>query len=567
MSLAAINKVKALKKEKRRRKNKKKQVIDFSAYRDRPIDFFYEVLGVRFLTEEQKRIALHVVDCKTTNVQAAHGVGKTKICSLITLYYAFCVHGIVISTAPTFNQVNDILWKEIRGTYDLNKKKLGGRRNQLSIVVQDKDGREIKSFGQSTKSNSSDSFQGKHDEYLMMIQDEADGISDVIDEAFEACLTGSENRGIRIGNPLNPNSAFAKNCAISSIKIPVWTHPNVFWAYQVVVAEDNRTIHRLKPEIAERILKPLHDRKDDPVKPQHEWDEDLPRDIIPGAVSVAWIEKVRVKYGEFSNYWQTRVEAEFPTDSVDGIIPLSWLHEARKRYDSDPDYWDKRVSKDRWRIGVDVGESSDRHAVSLWRGSVLYKVKTYATSSDREEIIRVARDIVEPLVNSLGSNCAIAVDKVGVGGGTLGILQRDGYYAIGCTYGESAENKERFKNRKIELHWQFREGLRSGEIAIAPLGEIEAEVFEDLSSIRYETNTDKQICCESKDKTRKRIKRSPDAGDAVIIAGENSYRIPVVATEEVAQLDSEERAISRAIAHQKSYDEVSLDDVTEYFNA
>lgn len=568
MSLAAINRVRALKKERLRRLNKKNKTIDLSSYKDKPIEFFHEILGVKLLTEQQKQICLSVRDNQTTNVQAAHGIGKSFLAACLILYFTFAVGGTAVSTAPTHNQVNDILWKEVRNIYDKNKKKLGGRRTELSIKTKNTDNKIVTSLGRSARNYDSSSFQGLHDEYLLLIQDEADGITDTIDEAFESCLTGSKNRGVRIGNPLNARSAFAKNCAISNIKIPVWDHVNVAWAYQEVIAENGKAIHRLKPAIALKILKPEPQRRNDPVKPQDEWDEDLPRDVIPGAVSIAWIEKVRVKYGEFSAYWMSRIEAEFPGDDVAGIVPRSWLVEARERYDENPNYWDEKAKQDRWRIGVDVSDGGDRHAIAVWRGAVLYSVKIIQPKDDREDVIKLATDHVEPLVNTLGGMFRIAVDNTGVGAGTLAQLKIDSYNCTGCKFGESAEDKKQYRNRKIELFWQLREDLRLGEIAIAPLGEVEDEVFEEIAAVRYKSNTEKQIECEPKSETIKRLKRSPDAGDAVITAGETKRQNLESQEKEPDRFDNEEdRLLAKLIeeSRNRDYMDITSEEANEYF--
>ncbi len=551
MSLAAINKVRALKKEKARRKKKKQKSIDLTKYKDNPIQFATGILQVKYLTEEQKQILLSVRDRPTTNVQASHSVGKSFSMAVIVLWYVFAVEGQVFTTAPTLQQVKDILWKEIRRLYDKHKSKLGGSRGELFV----KKSESAKAIGYTSRHTDASAFQGKHAVNLLLIQDEADGVSNIIDEAFESCLTGSENRGVRIGNPLTVGSAFHKACQLDKIKISVWSHPNVSWGY-IEVEDNGKLIHRLKPEIAKRILKPEAERKDNPVLPQSEWDKDLPRDMIPGAVSIAWIEKVRVKYGEHSVYWDTRVEAEFPSDSIDGIIPISWLQEARDRYDRDPDYWDDKALQDIWRIGVDVGDGGDRHAVACWRGCVLYKVTTYPTQGDREDTIRLATQIVEPLINQLGADYAIAVDRLGVGAGTLGTLIRDGYTSYGCAFGETAKAKNQFKNRKTELYWGLREALRLGEIAIAPLGDIETEVFEDLTSVRYSLNTEKQIYCEPKIKTKAKLGRSPDAGDSVIIANEIAYNS---LSEEIVTIDSDGDVEERELlALQREKDEFGI---------
>jgi hypothetical protein len=89
-------------------------------------------------------------------------------------------------------------------------------------------------------------------------------------------------------------------------------------------------------------------------------------------------------------------------------------------------------------------------------------------------------------------NARIVIDRVGVGAGLLSSLKSQGYRAEGCAFGEKAEDTSTFANKKIELYWKFREGLRAGQIAIAPL-ENEQIVFEELMAVRYNSNTEKQI--------------------------------------------------------------------------
>ncbi len=217
--------------------------------------------------------------------------------------------------------------------------------------------------------------------------------------------------------------------------------------------------------------------------------------------------RTQLLYGDFSIK---------TNDDAWSIIPKSWLEQARLRYDADPRKWDMEALQCGWRIGVDVGDGIDRHAVSLWRGTVLYQVKIYETQNDREDTMRLV-DEVEKTVHRLG-NARIVIDRIGVGAGVLAALIRKGLEAEGCAFGEAAREKTQFRDRKIELYWAFREGLRLGEIAIAPLGESEGEIFQELRAVRYSSGSDRQLFCEPKTETRKRLKKSPDAGDSVILA-------------------------------------------------
>lgn len=488
--------------------------VDFSKYAFDPVGFIEKELG-ESLTDEQKCIANSVVCNRETNVQASHSVGKSHLSARIVLWWICCKGegAFAISTGPTKRQVHQILWGELRKIYDRHREKIGGERGETFIRLPGN----ARAIGFTSRHTSSDSFQGLHERSLLIVIDESSGVSEEIDAGAQACVTSAENRLLRVGNPIRNNTAFHRACLRSAIRIPSWSHPNVSWAYEL--CSDN--VHRLKPEVKKWILD-----KNGEVKPEEEWLSEY-RSKIPGAVSVRWIEEARANYGESSLFWQTRVEAQFPTDDTDGIIPKSWLLQARDRYDANPQYWDDLAKGDIWRLGLDVGDGQDNHALAIWRGPVLYDVQIHATVGDRMDTVRAA-EIAIAVIRRLGGDYRIAVDNTGVGAGTLASLLASGMMnASGCRFGDGADDRSLFLNRKSQLYWEFREGLRTGKVAIAPLGEKEDYIFQDLCATRYSINTKDQICCEAKEKTKARLKRSPDA-EAVVIALENSMQLSAV---------------------------------------
>lgn len=484
--------------------------IPFPQYKDDPVGFFKNELGIE-LTQEQIIVVESVRDRPLTNVKAAHGVGKSFVAALLVLYFLFCVGGVAITTAPSEDQVKWVLWAELRKIHAMHKKKLGGRCDIMQLLLSES----IYAFGFTSRDYSENSFQGKHNKKQLLIQDEADGITPQIDNGFTACLTGSENRGLRIGNPIDPQSQFAKTCKLDKrcLTISAFNHPNVSWAYEL--CRDG--VHRLKPEIAEKIT-----NEDGEITQQEEWPSELPRDRIPGAISIDWIERVRREKFESSSYWKSRVLGEYSEDAADGIILLTLLKQARSRYDANPEYWDAMSKRFPWRLGLDVGDGGDPHALALLRGPVLYEVQIHPTRGDLLDTDRSA-DIAINQIKLLGANYSIAVDNTGVGAGTLAKLKKSGYLAYPCKFGDSPsykktkrEPEQKFTNLKAELYWQLRELLRLGKMAIAPM-ENEEYVFADLSATRYSTNTKDEIFCEPKEKTKSRLGRSPDS-EAVIIA-------------------------------------------------
>lgn len=470
----------------------------FSSYADDPIGFI-EVELRKQLTAEQQAIALSVRDERETNVQASHGVGKTMLSACLVLWWVLAVGGLAITTAPTKRQVQELLWGEINRIYE--KLSLLGDSGRTFLRLTE----EARAFGFTASDRNSNAFQGVHHPRLLVIEDEACGISNEIDEGASSCVTGAHNRFLRVGNPIEGGGPFEKACKQRHIRIPVWTHPNVAWAYE----QQEDGVHRLKKAIARHIL---DDR--DEVKPQSEWLSEFPRDVIPGAVSIQWIEAARRKYSEGSAYWQSRVEGLFPEDSTQSIVPRTWFMAARRRYDSDPEYWDMQAAPHPSRYGLDVGDGDDDHALSRWRGPVLYFAKPETTKGDQEDVTRAAGLAIAHIKIQPGS---ISVDRGGCGAGAQAILQEQGYNSHGVHWGESARDSAQFLNAKAEDLWLLREAFRLNQVAIAPLGEYEDEAMEDLAGIYWELTSTGKIRIEAKEKTRKRLHRSPNVGDSIAL--------------------------------------------------
>jgi phage terminase large subunit len=85
---------------------------------------------------------------------------------------------------------------------------------------------------------------------------------------------------------------------------------------------------------------------------------------------------------------------------------------------------------------------------------------------------------------------------------------------------EAATDPERFKNLRAELWWNLRERLNPNPrlnpdpIALPP----DDVLMADLTNVKYRINSRGQIEIESKEDIKKRLGRSPDRGDAVVLA-------------------------------------------------
>jgi hypothetical protein len=425
--------------------------IDYSCYATDPIGFIEKEL-LEILTDKQKEICLSVRDNRETNVQACHGAGKSFLASRLCLWWIYAVTGLVITTAPTDRQVEQIIWGEIRKVR--GRLKLPGEFGMKFLRVSE----QARGFGFTASHTNSNAFQGIHNDALLVIEDEACGISEEIDNGAESCTTGAKNRMLRIGNPIQGGGSFQRACVRSHIRIAAWSHPNVAWAYE----KRHDGNHRLKPEVAVEILD-----FDGEVKDSKLWADWCERDVVPGAVSISWIENVRRKKSESSAFWQSRVEGLFPVDSEQSIVPRSWFLAARARYDADPARWNEMANYHLWRHGLDVGDGGDDHATASWRGAVLYVAATIPTKGDRLDVSRAAGAGAK-LIKTNGG--VVMVDIIGVGAGALSAMLEEEYQAVGRHWGEAPDEPALYANRKAEDYWLLREAFRNEEIAKSSAG-------------------------------------------------------------------------------------------------
>lgn len=214
----------------------------YTEYCDNPLEFFTGVLGTT-LTKDQQRIITQVRKNRLTCVPSAHAMGKTFVAAGLVLWWVYACEGLAITTAPTERQVNNLLWSELRRAWD--KGGFPGQRGQTFLRYSES----ARAFGfTASQQYGADAFQGIHSNSgVLVICDEANGILPEILTGAEACTTGEGDKLLLIGNPTSRGTPFEKKCkAGNPIRIPVWNHPNIDWAYG--------SDRKLKPEVADQIL-------------------------------------------------------------------------------------------------------------------------------------------------------------------------------------------------------------------------------------------------------------------------------------------------------------------------
>lgn len=254
-------------------------------YIDDPVAFVREVLqtepdawqgeALRALTQ-RGRVA----------IRAGHGTGKSAYEAWAILWFLFTrPFPKVVVTAPSKQQLFDVLWPELRKWMEpapILKQLFEWQKTRI-IMVQEPE----RWWASARTASKAENFAGIHEDHVLMVFDEASGVKDSIFEVAEGALTSADAKLILCGNPTQ-------------------LHGEFFDAFH-----------------ARRAL----------YYPMHVSCLDSPR------VSPDYIANLKQKYGEQSQVYRVRVEGEFPEAEPDVFIPLPLIEAATLRdvceYDAD----------------------------------------------------------------------------------------------------------------------------------------------------------------------------------------------------------------------------------------
>lgn len=414
-------------------------------------------------------------------VRSCHSSGKTFAVSVLIGWW-LSAHPVgtarVVTTAPHEDQVRGLLWVEVNRLWE--RLGLEGRINQTEIWY----GSYQAAIGRKSSDYHPASFSGWHAPHLLVIADEADGVSKALWEAIDTLATSSGSKIVGIGNPDDPQSEFRRRQAdqpfggrYHTVKIPAWSTPNF-------------TGETVSPFLASVLLSP------------------------------AWVEEKRIAWGGDPTtdeppdhpFWASKVEAEYPEESGRSVVRLPDLLRARQF-----ERTGKLARADDLhpvRLGIDVAgsETGDESVIRAGRGKRV--MGTWRTrTADPEEL----EDWLVDHVDLTGAT-QVAIDADGVGFGFAGALRRRRGTRVAVTAirsGASATDPKAYGNRRAEMWWQLREALmRQGDEQL-DLTALDDQTAAELLVPRYSTPKGR-VLVESKDELRKRLGRSPDNADALV---------------------------------------------------
>lgn len=443
-------------------------------------------------------IAENIARGNDVAVESGTGVGKTFLGGWLAPWFLVCFRdAIVVTTAPKEDQLTLHLWKEMNANFAALHRaypsltrgslRLRARPPELDDDEYSQEKWAVIGYACGVDAETSamgglgaaSRAKGFHAQHMLVITEETQGIQPAVMTALANTCTGDHNLRLAFGNPESQSDElhrFATSAGVVHVRISALDHPNVVTG----------------------------------------------RDVIPGAVGRKSVSKRAAEYGVESPLYEAQVRGISPAQSAEALIRRDWLERAVERY-SDPTFRAGRPAR-----GVDVANSlnGDKAAIARGIGRCLLEVTAFQCPDSNQ----LGRDLHSEMQRDKVDPEHVGVDPVGVGAGCMNELNRlTGWRAEALNGGASpflrqaraksgeaydwAPDSNLFNNLRSQMHWQLREDLRTGEIALPN----DPELLKEAVVPRFRIVNGKTVV-ESKDAIKKRLGgRSPDKLDAVVL--------------------------------------------------
>lgn len=455
----------------------------YKKYRDNPVFFVEHCLGHKTWSK-QREILLSVASNPYTVVRASHSVSKTfTAAEIVCWFFNSYPNSKVITTAPTWRQVRDLLWSEIGKNYRTTRYKLEGDC-QVTAVRSNRTEHYVEGFS----SDKSVSVEGWHAPEILFVLDEAKGIPQWVWDSLKGSMTGGFCRCLVISTTdgIKPGEYYHR----------IFTDPQVGkkWNKIHIAAKDNPYV------TGEKFRSISISDLNRPDKFEFTYTD--PGDFNIQMATPTWMKECADEWGKDSVLYITKVEGEICDKGLDSIIHLG---DVLKMFDN---HREESISDEgQIEIGADIARFGEDT-------TVFYKRKGMKVIGRREFSKQDTKKTSDKLMEFSGTdkNIRIKVDDTGLGGGVTDNLTAAGYNVIPINFQNVAMDQNKYPNTISEMWYE-----------VAPLiPEISAPHSDRLQTElvnRQSKGLDKKgrRCIESKKDYKKRGFRSPDDADAFLL--------------------------------------------------
>lgn len=529
------------------------KVLEFAKQRqnwkENPEGFFKEILGIK-LPPHQRRILRDCLKHNRIAINTSNSVGKSFLIGALAFWYFFTNvtddpnnNTVVIISSIIFSQVKRSIFANIKHfakrADDYVKKQFGPDYSFLSKEFSESPNTveywfDETSYMMGVSTDNMNSLSGIHASNLLILLDEAEGISDAVFSGFRGVLQSGLSKLILLGNPTLPQgptgefyNAMQPESNYHKINISAFETPNFT---EVGIREEDMLRDEHDPEYWRNKLDrycgtnyKLSLQKDEVGLWEEKVIKNLPFTNLQNPIAVFSILKDCGMNPDQFDYL-TRVRALFPKGEGNCVINQQWLEDSMNNYDI-PEKHNSGVRS----MGVDIsgGLGRDFSTIAVRDGNKVIYIEEYQMKAPEfeEEIIKiyqkygceyscVERDgIGKPIYDHLEARDIINIIPINSGGGPG--------FADPLTYDEEVatkEAKELYNRKRDELWFNIRNLLNPYTNEYPLLLPRHYKLKRHLMCADWKKGQTGKIQVSPKEDMRKKIKESPDLADAVIFA-------------------------------------------------
>ena len=442
-----------------------------------PVFFVNKIIGEN-LYRKQGEILRAVQSNPMVSVVGANGTGKDWTTGrLICWWLAMQQEAVVVVLGPSYRQVYDIVWKEVRVAYQSaieNGNPLGGNMGKTPRW-------EINDRRYAVGFSTQDEFniQGYHSKRLLLVVTEAHAVND---SHIDAGMRLNPTRVLLTGNPFTSSGKFYES---HHSQRDLWHTLNLS-------AFDTPNVKNKK-------------------------------EVVSGLVTYDQIVRRKAELGEDHPMYVGGILGKFPSNLGSNLISLEL---ARKALEA------KHEPTGPTTIGVDVAREGEDRTVVIRRDGNVARILWSVQGSNTDQTAGWVAEYIKTH-KPYNDSGYVVVDTVGVGGGVYDRLITNEYADWQMQEfkgGGRPIDTERYKDKNAEGWYSVREALMNDELSFTSgcvcngkeltcQNYIDDEALErmvaQLASRGFTIEGDRKIKLESKDDLRKKGKRSPDEADAL----------------------------------------------------
>lgn len=425
-------------------------------------EFFVPFLKGKHITWQQWLILRAVEkglagDKRRISVASGHGIGKSGCLAWLILWFLFCFKDAQIPcTAPTGDQMYDVLWKELSKWLSRMPQAVQNKYEWQSNYIRIKDyvGSEKVWWARAktARKESPEALAGIHGDYVMMCVDEASAVDDAIFSTGEGALTRQDILVIMISNPTRTDGYFADS--------------------------------------------------HNPERDKDAWQTLQFSSIDSPIVDQPYVDRIIQKYGIESDEYRIKVLGKFPlVEAMDDKGWVSIIQDSQIIRGSSEAEFVGQV-----KLGIDpAGEGDD---MTVWTARDAFNAKVIA----REQISN-PKSIAEKTMTLMDyyniSPTNVVIDNFGVGANVSQELALAGQRVDAINSGSDADDDEIYLNKRAEMFFRLRQWLIMGGMVC------DDKMKKEISMIKYIRNLSGKKQIMKKKDMIKLMKKSPDEVDAL----------------------------------------------------